>query len=76
MLGIDQIVSGNPNNLELEVRISSGSAPTESVDSAPRKAGLRVAMDRVRLYKSYSRASFLENSCMWIMTTVDDGCLR
>ena len=49
MLEIDQIVSGNPNNLELEVRISSGSAPTESVDSAPRKAGLRVAMDRVRL---------------------------
>ena len=55
MLGIDQIVSGNPNNLELEVRISSGSAPTpgsaptESVNGAPRKAGLRVAMDRVRL---------------------------
>ena len=49
MLGIDQIVPGNPNNLELEVRISSGSAPTESVNGTPRKAGLRVAMDRVRL---------------------------
>ena len=49
-----QRLTGNPNNLELDVRISTGSAPTENVNgspaaAAPRKAGLRVAMDRVRL---------------------------
>ena len=52
-----QRLTGNPNNLELDVRISTGSAPTENVNGspaaaaagAPRKAGLRVAMDRVRL---------------------------
>ena len=49
------MLTGNPNNLELDVRISTGSAPTENVNgssaaaAAPRKAGLRVAMDRVRL---------------------------
>ena len=55
--GDKKSLTGNPNNLELDVRISAGSAPTENVNgsaiggggNAPRKAGLRVAMDRVRL---------------------------
>ena len=51
--------TGNPNNLELEVRISTGSAPTENVSGAPRKAGLRVAMDRVRLKTTFSETGFL-----------------
>ena len=45
--GVD--ISGNPNNLEMEVVISTGgSLPPENVSNGPRKAGLRVAMDRVR----------------------------
>ena len=52
-----QRLTGNPNNLELDVRISTGSAPTENVNGnpaapaavGPRKAGLRVAMDRVKI---------------------------
>jgi len=47
--------TGNPNNLELDVRISTGSAPTENISGAPRKAGLRVAVDRVMREKSAAR---------------------
>ena len=56
---IKKCVIGNPNNLELDVRISSGSAPTENINGSatatpgggnvPRKAGLRAAMDRARV---------------------------
>ena len=60
--------TGNPNNLELDVRISTGgSAPTESVNaaSAPRKAGLRVAMDRVRLKTMLFQDRFSLTNSKW-----------
>ena len=41
------------------MRISTGSAPTENVSGAPRKAGLRVAVDRVRLKTTFSETGFL-----------------
>ena len=76
------IKTGNPNNLELDVRISTGSAPTENVNgspgataaAAPRKAGLRVAMDRVRLeIMLQDRFSY---EIEWILRKVAEQVMR
>ena len=77
-----QRLTGNPNNLELDVRISTGSAPTENVNgspaaaaaAAPRKAGLRVAMDRVRLeIMLQDRFSY---EIEWILRKVAEQVMR